>query len=289
MPQLLLTDIAIRALKPAAERADFWDTKTPGFGVRVGPRAKTFIVKHKNRRHTIGRYPEVSLADARTKAKQVVAAPPAAGSPLTFQQAYDLFLSNHCANVRPRTKSEYEYTLTRHFLGKWKNTKLADITTDKVVSVIMDLTDTPSEAFHAFAVARTFFAWAVSMRYIALSPLYGVKAPRQGPARSRVLGDDELKRVWKAADEIGGSFGTIVKLAILTGQRRGEIAALDHAWIGTETVTLPASITKNKREHEFPMSPATRALLPTEGKGPSSRHGESPISHSMAGRRAKPS
>ena len=47
---------------------------------------------------------------------------------------------------------------------------------------------------------------------------------REEKARDRVLSNDELKRIWNAAgDDV---YGTIVKLLILTGQRRGEIAGL---------------------------------------------------------------
>jgi integrase len=44
--------------------------------------------------------------------------------------------------------------------------------------------------------------------------------------RKRILTDEELRAVWNAAGEIGGIFGAIVQLIMLTGQRRGEIAAL---------------------------------------------------------------
>ena len=64
MPRLQLTDVTIRALKSDAQ-TDFWDTKTPGFGIRVGKNTKAFIVKIDNRRITIGQYPAVSLQEAR--------------------------------------------------------------------------------------------------------------------------------------------------------------------------------------------------------------------------------
>ena len=44
MPSIQFTDLSIRALKSDAQ-IDYWDTKTPGFGIRVGKHAKTFMVK----------------------------------------------------------------------------------------------------------------------------------------------------------------------------------------------------------------------------------------------------
>jgi integrase len=264
MPQLLLTDIAIRALKPAGTRTDFWDTKTPGFGVRVGSRSKAFFAKHKNRWHTLGSYPDLSLADARAKAKQLMASPPPASATLTFQQAYDLFLSNHCANIRASTKHEYKNTLNRHFLNRWRNKRLSDIDTEQVVSIVGDLSGTPAEAFHAFAVARTFFAWGVSLRYIKLSPLYGVRGPRPGASRTRVLSRPELIAAYRAARSVeAGTFGKFIALLILTGQRKNQIVCLHTAFIDREnkTITWPAEAMKGRREHTIPYGDTVDAIL----------------------------
>jgi hypothetical protein len=73
MPSVHLTDLSIRALKSADGRqVDYWDASTPGFGVRVGRRSKTFVVKHANRRHTLGHYPGMSLQAARIEAKRLL-------------------------------------------------------------------------------------------------------------------------------------------------------------------------------------------------------------------------
>ena len=52
----------------------------------------------------------------------------------------------------------------------------------------------------------------------------------------------------------GFPFGLVLELLILTGQRRSEIGSLEWSWIDADkrTITLPASVTKNKREHTFP-------------------------------------
>ncbi len=263
MPQQLLTDITIRALKPTVSRVDYWDTKIPGFGIRVGPRTKTFIVKQENRRHTIGRYPDLSLSDARAQAKKLMASPPPPASSLTFREAHELFLSTHCANARPRTQRDYDHILRRHFVGPLGRSKLSEITTERVASIINGLTETPMEAFHSFSVCRTLFRWAVSMRYISVSPLNGLRAPRANRPRERVLTATETRSVWNAADAMGYPFGTIVQLCLLTGQRRSEIGALRWEYIDRKerTITLPASLTKNRRNHTFPYGSIIEGIL----------------------------
>lgn len=68
------------------------------------------------------------------------------------------------------------------------------------------------------------------------------------------MSDSEQAKVIRAARQFGFPFGTIVLLLAFPGQRRSEIAALHWEWIDDDakTITLPASLTKNKRKHTFP-------------------------------------
>jgi integrase len=76
-----------------------------------------------------------------------------------------------------------------------------------------------------------------------------------------VLTDDELSKVWHRAREIGYPYGTIVQLLILTGQRSGETAALQWDWIRGDTITIPASVTKNGRATTIPIGPMAQNII----------------------------
>jgi integrase len=73
---------------------------------------------------------------------------------------------------------------------------------------------------------RKFCRWAVSREIIEHSPCDGVMARSAETPRDRVLDERELRLVWKAADTLGWPFGPIVRLLILTGQRRGEVVGM---------------------------------------------------------------
>src|SRR3546814_16115989 len=88
-----------------------------------------------------------------------------------------------------------------------------------------------------------------------------VRVPLVGTPRERVRSADELKAVYATARAGKAPFHRIVALLVLTGQRRGEIAALQWAWIGENTITLPSTHTKNRREHTFPIGEAARDVL----------------------------
>lgn len=76
-----------------------------------------------------------------------------------------------------------------------------------------------------------------------------------------MLADAELAAVWRAADS--GALGPIVKVLILTGQRREEVAAIRWSELDLQGAAwrLPAERTKNKRPHDVPLSAPVLEIL----------------------------
>jgi integrase len=273
VPKTSLTDLSVRKLQPPeAGQVTYWDD-TPGlagFGVRLAPGgAKTFLVLlGSGRRHTIGRYPTISLQKAREKAKELVAERTLGQNrpkSITFQEAYDLFLSTHYQGKKERTKKDGERILKTHFLPKLRGERLENISAESVTKIIDRLLPTPSEANHAFAAMRTFLRFCAKRRYLKHSPIEGMSLPSRVVPRERVLEDAEMVAVYRAAEEMAYPFGRIVQLCIYTGQRRGEIAALRWEYIDKDrrTITLPPSLAKNNRLHSFPYGDMTAGLLET--------------------------
>ncbi len=128
---------------------------------------------------------------------------------------------------------------------------------------INKLSSTPSEARHAFVAIRTYLNWAVRSGYLDRNPIQGISPPPTNGSRERVLSDFELGTLYGHARAYAYPYGHIVALLILTGQRRGEIAALEWDWIDRDdrTITLPSTLTKNKRTHVFPYGELTAAIL----------------------------
>jgi len=101
-----------------------------------------------------------------------------------------------------------------------------------------------------------------------------------------VLSDDELCRVWRAAEKTDYPFGALVQLLLLTGCRRGEIAELEWSEIDGDAITIPAARFKTGRAHVVPLSRQAveilRELHPLTGAGryvfPSARSAERAMS-----------
>jgi integrase len=265
VPKTHFTDIMVRSLRPPAhgQNVTYFDDQTPAFGIRVSYSGrKTWIVmRGKERGRTrLGYYPDLSLSAARTKARALLLEQHPAPT-MIFEEALGVFLSVHCSQKnKPRTAAETERLLRRHFTPI-NSRQLGDISHHHITGIIDGLLDTPSEANHAFTAIRTFFRFVVRRRFISRSPVEGLQIPSRVVARERVLTDDELVKVWKAATEIGYPFGTMVKLLILTGQRRSEISNLRWDWINADTITLPKEIVKNNRAHTFPVGALALRLI----------------------------
>jgi integrase len=282
-----LTEIVLRNLAaPEKGQADYRDDIVPGFMCRVSRGGtKTFVLVHgkDRRRTTIGRYPVVGLADARAEAKRLLAEQTLGKRQAprqTFKTALDAYLANHEANNRASTSAEVRRILTKQFTSLHSK-QLADVATNDLTRITdrMVKAGKPSAANHAHMAVRAFLGWCVRRRLIPHSPLEGLERPTSTVTRERVLSDDELRAVWHGADMTGGSFGDIVKLLILTGQRRTEIASLKADWCSVagqagsapgvlsgesqavSTITLPREITKNGRTHRFPIGRLTANIV----------------------------
>jgi integrase len=107
------------------------------------------------------------------------------------------------------------------------------------------------------------FNWLVERDVLAANPCAGLKAPTAETSRDRVLSDDEIKQVWKASEAIGWPFGPFVKLLLLLGQRREEVAAMRWSEVDIDKAlwTIPASRAKNGVAHEVPLSAPAVAIL----------------------------
>lgn len=264
MPVITLTDLAIRHLKPEPGRqVTYLDKTVKGFGVRVGAESMTYILTFgPNRtRLKLGEVGILKLAEARAKARTILAErqlgvyQPKAQE--TYENALEGFLEASKAKNRPRTLKDYTRLLTSHGFG---SEKLSDISPKAITKKLDKLNDRPGEKAHAQAALKIFFAYCVRRSLLDASPMLRIERTPTAPARSRILTDDELAAVWRASE---GMFGSIVHLCILLGQRRSEIAKLRAEYIHDQLITLPATLTKNKREHSFPYGPATAAIFET--------------------------
>lgn len=261
--KMRLTDLGIKKLAlPEAGQVTYWDESTPGFGIRCSSKSKSYVVMYGRERRlkTLGRYPELSLSDARKRAKLFQATQTQAeGHETVFdiQLVIDEYMRDCRQRLRGSTLKGYVLYLTNiSFTGP-----IADLTQGQIIRAIEQYTRSPSSQNYAFTTFKVFFNWAVRRQYLEGNPLNALKRPNKTRPRERVLSNEELKTLLRHTLKHGGRFNDIVSLLALTGQRKGEIANLMWSEIDDDLLVLASDRTKNKREHMVPLGPQALVLL----------------------------
>lgn len=261
-----LTELAIKNAKlPEKGTTTLWDDKLKGFGCRISSKGtRTWVVLiASGRRQSLGRYPLVSLADARKEAKDLLGQKmlgKVRPKFVAFDDAKVQYLAECALKNRPSTLDGYTNILHNHY--PFGRKAVGDITPQLILRHLRTLNGKPALKRYAFAVGRAFFNWCVKQHIVDRSPMEHLETPRPPQSRERVLSPRELKKLLKALETPNTPFKRIVLLALLTGQRRGEIAVLQWDWMEEDDViTLPSSVTKNRRTHTFPYGPWAAEVL----------------------------
>jgi integrase len=294
------------ALPSGKSEVIVFDDDVPGFGVRLrAGGSRTFIVQYalggRQRRMTIGTAKILDAAKARQTARNLLAKvrlghDPAVERAEARTHASDeplggiigRFLARQERRLRPRSYVDTKRYLERH----WRplhELHLASINRATVAARLGKIAGEhgPASADRARAVLSSFFAWAIGEGLCETNPVMGTNKHFDGErSRDRVLTDRELAVIWKGLPN--SDYGAIVRLLILTGQRREEIGGLRWSEVDLQTreIALPAARTKNHRAHDVPLSDLALAILKSRpahagrdlvfGDGPRARDGEEP-------------
>ena len=115
----------------------------------------------------------------------------------------------------------------------------------------------------ARSTLSALYAWARERFMCETNPTADLGRRKVFAPRRRVLNDNELATLWQATEGAPGDYPVILRLILLTGCRRDEIAALEWSEVDLEkrTITIAAERTKNKQEHLVPLVDAALDIL----------------------------
>jgi integrase len=161
-------------------------------------------------------------------------------------------------NSRESTYKEAKRDLERDALRKWRSRPVASISRRDVIDLIDGIVERGAgvQANRTLTRLRALFDWAIDKERLAILPADRMKQPTQERARDRVLSDDELRWLWQACDVVGSPFGPLVRLLVLTAQRRDEVASMTWSEISLDRRVwiIPRHKAKNDCEHEVQLS-----------------------------------
>ena len=282
MPRHKLTTRFIDSIKaPNLERTEYWDTGTPGFGLRVASSGrKSWVLMYRVRgdkrlrRETLGTYPTLTLADARDQARADLRAAVKGQDPAaekkadreadTFGDLATQYMEKY-AKKHKRSWFKDEQALKRDLLPRFRHRKAASIQRREAIGLLEEIADrgAPVGANRTLEIMRRIYNWGIEREIVSLNPCQRIKKIGVERHRERVLNDDEIRAVWTAFEQETPRMCAHFKLRLLTLQRGGEISRM--RWndldLSSGWWTIPPEFTKNGLSHRVPLSPLTKQII----------------------------
>lgn len=288
-----LTVENVKAAKPGSRERHLWDAVVSGFALRLRPPSasnpegvKSYVFVYrwpagrdgKKQRLTIGPADQWAVADARRQAdayasdvrqgrdpRAVIQARKAKATEArnTFDRIANQFLEQHAS--QNRSYGETKRIVDKYVRPRWRTKAMPAIRRLDVVELLDAVAKDhgPVQADRVLAAIRKLFHWYEARDDQFRSPVVKGMArtkPKER-ARQRVLTDDEIRAVWKAAEAMPGPYGRLVQFLFLTATRREESGRASWSEIEGDVFVIPAERMKGKVPHFMPLSKAARDVL----------------------------
>lgn len=239
-------DDFVAALKPKASRYSIPDSDQRSLYIRVTPlaaRSYVAVARDPNGKQvwaTLGAHPDLAIADAREQARAVIkrikAGLPAVAPEIhsgSFRDVAETWFKSVVEN-RHRTAAETRRCLNTYIFPAWADRPFAGIRR-RDLTALLDVIEKRGrrQADVCLTIIRSLTNWYESREDDYVSPVAKGMRRDTAPSRARILDDAEIRAVWNAGE---GTFGALVRFALLTGQRRQKLSELrwsdivDGAW-----------------------------------------------------------
>jgi integrase len=290
MPKLTDRFLAGFTVKDGQKDRLAFDTACPGLGIRVTAKGtRTFIAQwtdpatRRKVREPLGIWGNITIDQAREAARarlgtvakgiepkaermrrRAEAERERAEAALTLDALIEEWKTLHLAHRRPRYAAEAERAIRCGLPGLLKR-PAARISRTDAVNALDHIVKAGKvvTAGRTMAYARACFAWGKRRGRVPENPFAELPISAGATERERVLSDREIAEVWVATDSLGYPFGPFYKIAILTLQRREEVAGMRWSEIAGNMSrwTLPGSCMKNGKLHDVHLSEPAREVL----------------------------
>jgi len=281
-----MTDKGVAQLRPRAARYAVSDPELRGHWIRIQPSgAKSFWTVTRNPEgkqiwSLVGPADAMGIEAARTQARSMLqrvrsglpAIEPRAES---FGAVVANWCKRHVEANGLRSAKEIRRLLAAHILPSWRDREFVSIRRSDVAALLDEVEDGHSarQADAVLSIIRAVMNWFATRHDDYVPPVVKGMHRRSAhaQARARVLGDDEIRRVWLAA-EANGTFGAIVRIALLTAQRSRKVAAMRWDDIEDGAWTVPAGPREKGTGGTLVLPPIALAIIEAQPRLASNPH-----------------
>jgi integrase len=297
-----LTDRFLTSRKaPSAGRASYTDLIVPGLTFRLSAATvsnpegrRDWLLRYRPRRQkqravALGTYPAVSLARARERAGEIVAAAKRGvdliaaeerdaearrAAEAKAQPLSEIAIAYLESVKRLRSWRSIESRIRRHIIPKFGNKRIGGITRADVVE-FLDVLERKQGLRHQInrcrETLRAIFAFAIERELITVNPIIGVSKRKIEIPRDRTLSSDELASLWRAINNLPVLPQAYFRVVLLTGAKRNEVGRMEWSEVDLDAALwrLPAERNKSARLFEIPLSvPVVETLRMLPRLGP---------------------
>ena len=215
---------------------------------------------------TLGATDVLSIAEAREQAREVIkrlksgkrAVEPVPPPPQSFAEVAWDWVARHLIKNGVRTRVEIERCLRRYILPRLGDREFVSVGRADISRLLDHLEDAHGsrQADVCLGIIRSVTSWFATRDDTYRSPVVPGMRRHGNQARTRTLDDSELQLIWRAAEQ-AGAFGSFIRFALLTGQRRGVILRMRWADLspdGVWTIALSAREKGNAGSLKLPQA-----------------------------------
>jgi integrase len=261
-----ITDADIANLAVKRKRYAVADSDTRGLYFRITPKgdrsyyAVTTGLDGKLVWKRIERCDLMPVEKAREEARRIIKAIKSGedtAGPQSFAAVAEEWLKRHVEKKALRSADNKKGTLKNHLLPAFAGREFEQIRRHDVIKLLDKIEDNsgPVAADSVLDTLSNICRWyAIRHENYVLPIIRGMhRSDPKERARKRILNDDEIRAVWKAA-EANGTFGAFVRLALLTAQRKEKVASMKWADISVDGLwTIPSEAREKPNAEKLPL------------------------------------
>ncbi len=246
MPKIKLTHHGVSSFKGSDRPISYYDTVVRGLILRVskaGTKTFSYRYRHQGRkkRFKIGRFPDISLSDARSRARELKVAVNDGNDPqaekqkrkrvpdsIRFKKIVQEYKDRYLPDLRRSTQEEYKRIIDVEILPKLKNMHINEIEEYHIREILEAKAikgKSPTMANRIRSVISSIFSFTQKNMGIQLKkdPIKNTKIYKSGEnKRDRVYTEEEIRELWGYFVEFDEPIQSVFKMLLLTAQRKTE-------------------------------------------------------------------
>ncbi|SMO38324.1 tyrosine-type recombinase/integrase [Fodinibius sediminis] len=309
MPKKRLNEQFLRNLKPQEKRVEYYDQHfikdgqlkkkgVKGFLVRLTKAGNKYFYYNywfdgKAKKYKIGSYPDIGVSKAREIARELSFQVDRGIDPQaekkkrkqvpdtkTFKEISEEFKEKYLPTLKKKTRDEYSRIIDVELVPKLGKYPIKEISRNQIINLLdskaFGKKPAPVMANRIRARLSKIYSFAINRGLAEDNPVSNVSKYKKTKAggdvekkRSRWYKPKEIQELWKYFDNWNEPTGSVLKMLLITGQRKTETMHMKWDDIREGIWTIPADLAKNGEEHLVPLSDMAiqiiEELRPTTG------------------------